>query len=191
MSISPPAVVMSAENQINHDATSLPGFDSSTQSNNNVTGGDTILNSTYTTPTAEIPFIYKVVQSILRMKELANQRLMSAQEAMPIAGPSGSNETVHLYSTSVSTNNECSRSDSVCPSSASQQVNDDASASGSSVNTTAGCAKLIDIQCSVCHMRFYSANDFLNHIQAHCSEYRLLSFSPNKNSLQRMKLQKP
>ena len=52
--------------------------------------------------------------------------------------------------------------------SANKQTNIDASISGASSDTTVNGASLKEIQCSECHLRFYSANDFLNHIGSHC-----------------------
>ena len=48
------------------------------------------------------------------------------------------------------------------------QANIDASTAGASSDTTVNGARLIEIQCSECHLRFYSANEFLNHIGSHC-----------------------
>ena len=83
---------------------------------------------------------------------------ISAHTPIPTVSPTDAGSNALYYSTN-------------------KQATIEASTSVASVDTTVNGARLIEIQCSECHLRFYSVNDFLNHIGSHCSMCIISSFS--------------
>ena len=151
-----------AENQFNNDIISESLIERAKQLTLNITNNEIELN---------------LVNSLMRMRNQVDNLNLSNQADAPVAGPSRGYEGVALLNTNVSKINENDKSKAMGQSSIIPQAIEGVSTSPDSLDTVADSAKLNEMQCKICKMKFDSISDLMIHIKSHYSKSRLLLVS--------------